>query len=76
MKRLRLPRRYAPRNDIFYGIATLRSQRRIGTLVKRRDILRVNRRIHLRVSADECSYIFEKDILRVSSENRLNEALG
>ena len=45
-------------------------------LVKRRDILRVNRRIHLRVSADECSYIFEKDILRVSSENRLNEALG
>jgi len=44
--------------------------------VKRRDILRVNRRIHLRVSADECSYIFEKDILRVSSENRLNEALG
>jgi len=42
--------------------------------VKRRDILRMNRRIHLRVSADECSYIFEKDILRISSENRLNKA--
>ena len=44
--------------------------------VKRRDILRVNRRILLRVGADECAILFMPKILGTSGEKRLNEAKG
>ncbi len=37
-KNLRLPRRYAPRNDVSYEIAALRSQQRIAALRSRRRI--------------------------------------